>query len=338
MSFYSLKVFQFVFQFCHFILSHLQLFTSFSMNSKAQMIERLKIKRGLSELNSFKIEFQKSLSSSFMRSWFKLLSNDLRSIVKTNCFEFAMHFLSFELFSKLKMFIKIKCKLFNDTIEEHIVREENKKLQAENYVFFSYEFEKKLSHLSEKYEEISNSIDIIFAIDLQTSKKRNVIVKQMTTNQKNASVKWNRQMRKWISKRLMWKYNIVIDFFANNISKINWSMTQNEMFKVIDELESETNDKIKHCILEITIQKLIREIIFDESAKKKENARRILSRNSFSIKTFQRKKQFWKSWSKQSTLSRQTSKNQFSNRKLSFSMKASLSIFSSYSITWFYRY
>ena len=90
-----------------------------------------------------------------------------------------MHFLSFESFSKSKMFIKIKCELFNDTIEEHIVREKNKKLQIKNYVFLSYKFEKKFSHLNEKYEEISNSIDIVFAIDLQILKKRNAIVKQM---------------------------------------------------------------------------------------------------------------------------------------------------------------
>ena len=156
----------------YFILFHLQFFISFSMNSKVQMIKRFKIKRELSKFSSFKIEFQESFSSSFMKNWFKLLSNDLRSIVKTSCFKFVMHFLFFESFSKSKMLIKIKCELFNDTTEEHIVREENKKLQAENYVFLSYDFEKKSSHLSEKYEEISNSVDIVFVTDLQTLKKK----------------------------------------------------------------------------------------------------------------------------------------------------------------------
>ena len=233
------------------------------------MIERLKVRRELSELSSFKIEFQKSLSLSFMRSWFKLLSNDLRSVVKTSCFEFVMHSLSFESLSKSKMFIKIKCELFNNTTEEHIVRKKSKKLQTENYVFLSYDFEKKSSHLNEKYEKISNSVNIIFATDLQTSKKKNTIARQMTTNQKSAIAEWNQQMREWIFKRLMWKYDIVVDLFANDISKINWSMTQINTFKVISELESKADDKIKYRILEITIQKFIQDITLDESVKKK---------------------------------------------------------------------
>ena len=77
--------------------------------------------------------------------------------------------------------------MFKDTSENHIVKGGNGKQRAEKHVFLSYESNKKSSHLSEKYEEISNPSEVIFFKEFQTAKERDTIAQQMMVNQKNAA-------------------------------------------------------------------------------------------------------------------------------------------------------
>ena len=127
------------------------------------------------------------LELAFTRALFKLLFSTLRSIVKIESHEFVLNFLLLNSLQKRSIFIKIKCDIFNDVAKLHTVRKNDKKNQAENYVYLSYENEKRSTHISEQFDEISVFMKIIYVEDFVTSIEKDTIARNLVYQQKKKS-------------------------------------------------------------------------------------------------------------------------------------------------------